>query len=85
MSEEMYFVIRNSDGDTQVTSMTKEKLLKRITPDEDGHIYYGNDVEFISLAGLKVNEDTNYWGGMLIIKGTVCVPKPVEVVREYEV
>lgn len=38
----MYLVIYNSEDGVSVTSMTREQLLDRITPDEDGSTYYGS-------------------------------------------
>lgn len=75
-----YFVISNSDGETSVEEVTKEELLSRIQP-EDGTDFYGGR-GFIS----DLNEtDTNYWGdNIMIIKGSLVVPKPKEVVKEYE-
>jgi len=74
---EMYFVINNSDGDTYVQMLTKEELVKRLNEE-----YYGSDPIF--LDKIPSNMDTNYWGeGILIIKGAVTVPQPVQIVTEY--
>jgi len=75
----MYFLIRNSDGDTSVTPMTKDQLLKSLN-DED----FGSDVKFLS--EVPSYEDTNYWGGKaLLIKGEVVTPTPKEKVIEYTI
>ena len=76
-----YFVISNSYGETTVRQYTKEELLQRITT-EDGAHYWGN-AEFMK----EIKEpDTNYWqGNILIIKGAVVVPKPKQVITEYEI
>ena len=74
----MYFIIHNSEGDTSVEMLSKEELLERL--DEE---YYG-PVEFID----KITErDTNYWGegALLIIKGEIAVPNPVETVTKLEI
>jgi hypothetical protein len=78
-----YFVIHNSEGETCINQLSKEQLLKRIKPEvgeKGGH--YG-EVGFLP----KIEEsDTNYWGdNILIIKGDIIVPKPIEVVKEYEI
>lgn len=78
-SEEMYFIICNSDGETTVDQVSKEELKKRI----DGS-WYGalEDV----LKAVPRNADTNYWDGkILIIKGKVVCPKPVKVVERFEI
>lgn len=79
---EKYYIICNMDGDTNVEEITKEELLKRLQPDEDGNLYYGCH-EFMS----KITQtDTNYWGDdLLIIKGSIVTPKPIEVVTKYEI
>ena len=75
----MYFVITNSDGDTNVTPFTKEALEAAIAEN-----YWGEDVTY--LEKIPNPTDTNYWGvSVLIIKGDVVVPKPVETVIKYEI
>ena len=74
----MYFVIRNSDGDTSVEMLDKDTLLERITPDEE----YGNK-GFIT----KIKEqDTNYWGDdILIIKGDIVSPEVEKTITKYTI
>lgn len=75
--KETYFVIRNSDGDTTVTEVTKEQLLKNI-----------NDGEYQdAMYKLPTNSDTNYWDehSCLIIKGKIVTPSAVEVVTKYDI
>ena len=76
----MFFVIRNSDGDTSVTPYTHE-MMKEALNDED----FGTD--FIFLDAVPTERDTNYWGEgrCLIIKGEVVVPKAKEVVTIFEI
>jgi len=79
----MYFVICN-DGDTTVEMLDKKTLEKRLA---EG--YYG-DVEFLTYEQHRASDeaarDTKYWGSaILIIEGHVVVPKPKEVVKEWEV
>jgi len=74
----MYYIIKNSDGDTTVDAINKTELLKRI---KEG--YYGGTGVFKDLPSQR---DTNYWGeNLLIIKGTIVEPKPVETVTEYDI
>ena len=72
-----YFVIRNSDGDTYVESLSRETLQERLS---EG--YYGSDIDYLdSVPGM----DTNYWGeSILIIKGEIAVPQAVQTVTEYK-
>ena len=75
--EENYFIICNSDGDTTVTEMTKDELLRAIEEE-----YWGDRV---SLADVPRN-DTNYWGeSILIIKGKIVTPQPEQVVTKYKI
>lgn len=75
---EKYFVIRNSDGDTHIDVYTKEQLMKRINdPDES----FPHCIDYFDF-----NSDTNYWGdSIMIIKGKLISPTPVETVTVYEV
>jgi hypothetical protein len=74
----MYFVIRNSDGDTHVDTVTAAELKRRLDSQ-----YYGEDPVFKD----RVHEtDTNYWDGkILIIRGEAFVPKAVQRVTEWDV
>ena len=82
----MYFMIRNSDGDTHIEPLTREELMKRITPDEDGNTYYGHIDNITFLDAIPEDTDTNYWGeGIIIIKGDIVTPRPKEVVKSLEI
>ena len=71
-----YFVIRNSDGDTYVDEVSEEVLKTRLADE-----YYGSQGFLKKVPG----NDTNYWGeNILIIKGSVVVPQPVQTVTEYK-
>lgn len=76
-----YFVIRNSEGDTTVESLTREQLLARLGPNGP---YYGRGVSFIEEI---TKTDTNYWPekSLLIIQGEIVVPEERKVVTEYDV
>jgi hypothetical protein len=72
---ERYFVISNSDGETTVTELSKEQLLKRV-----------NDGEYKKVLSVPDNEDTNYWGdNVMIIKGTIVKPRAEQVVTKYSI
>lgn len=73
--KEMYFVIRNSDGDTTVRAYTKEELLQEI---EDG--------DYRDVLTELPDMDTNYWGEqVLIIKGKMVNPIAEEVITKYNI
>jgi len=77
--KEIYFVIRNSDGDTTVRGVNKENLLQEI---EDGD--FGENGEHI--LKFLPSDDTNYWSdGILIIKGQIVVPKAKEVITKFNI
>jgi len=76
---DMYYLIRNTDGDTYVEEIDKETLLKRLDEKDDG-----DDLEI--LDSMPAEGDTNYWGGdMLIIKGSIIKPQAKKVVTKYDV
>lgn len=76
---EQYFIIRNSNGDTYVESVSKDELLKRLK-DED----YGRNAVF--LDGMPSDRDTNYWGeDILIIKGKIVCPVEEKIVTQYKI
>lgn len=77
MSEEKYYVISNSDGDTYIEEYSKEKLLEVINE---------KDCEYIFMDNIKV-VDINYWSSKdhLIIKGKIVVPKEKKVVLERDI
>ena len=78
--KENYFVITNSDGDTTVEEYTKEELLERLNEK-----WWGDRCAMTEEI-LKKTSNTNYWeDNILIIKGTVCVPKPKEVIETYDI
>jgi len=76
----MYFVIQNRWGDTTVQPFTKAMLLKALLDEDFG------DVKAMDQKVFDDEEDTNYWGdNILIIKGELVQPRPVEVVKEFEI
>ena len=75
-----YFVIHNFEGETGVDQISKQELIERLKNNDSS--YYGQEG---FLEEIK-DPDTNYWGrNLLIIKGEIIMPKPIEVVNEYEV
>ena len=76
-----YFVISNNGGDTSVHFHTKDQLQEALDQED-----WGDNVQF--LDEMPTNADTNYWGGdnsLMIIKGSIIVPKAVSRVTEYEI
>jgi hypothetical protein len=73
-----YFLIECSeDGDVSITQHDRESLVKSISNGE-----YKNATFINSVPGV----DPQYWGGqVLVIKGEIVVPKPKEVVMEYDI
>lgn len=74
-----YFVIHNSDGDTYISKLSKEKLEQALNENE-----FGYSPEFLQTPP---DCNTNYWGdSWMIIKGKVIVPtqKEVAIVHEIE-
>ena len=79
-NKEPYFVIRSSDGDTTVFEYNKEDLIADLEAGE-----FGNEGEKI-LEHIPT-DDTNFWheGSVLIIKGTIVVPKAVKHIIKFEI
>lgn len=76
---EKYFIIGMSeDGEPFHYIMTKKRLQEFLEENPEQ--------EFMTEEDLKENRDLNYWNdAILIIKGEIVIPKPVEVVTKFEV
>ena len=73
----MYTVISVSDDGVYVTSMPGQTLKERLAEN-----YWGPDVHFFNHVP---SLDPQEWGpGILIIKGDIVVPQPVQTVTEYK-
>ena len=71
-----YFLIYNSDGDTYVREVAIEQTLRE----------YANGEMSGDFAAMLPDTDTSCWGdNMVLIKGEIVTPKPVQVVTQYEV
>lgn len=86
MGEDAYFVIRNSDGDTTVTMMTRDELLADLKERLDDDPDFDTAEDYLDGYDHDCPRDTGYWpeGKALIIKGSVMFPKPEQVVRTTE-
>lgn len=74
-----YFLIHSGEDGGSAEKLSKEELLNRITEN-----YYGEDAKILN----EVPEDGNmeYWGdSILIIKGEIVTPEPVELVKSYDI
>ncbi len=74
-----YFVIQgDEDGGCRIEEMTKEQLLKAMTPNQYGERQvYG---EILSC----LPEDICNFSDVVIIKGEIVVPRPKKTVVEYD-
>lgn len=83
-----YYVIQAGEGGVGVEELTKEELLKHLN-DEDP--YWGSDAEFSdSLPQERYGRESRSWDmrstrGVVIVKGEIVVPKPKQVVTEFEI
>lgn len=84
---ENYFVIYCSESSTYIEQVTKEELLKSITPNEDGDTDYGKpeNITFLDSMPKDINWQEDNPNTILIIKGQVVVPKPKKIVTEYDI
>lgn len=80
MSKDKYFVISTGEDGASIECIDKDDLLSRL----DKGYHYGKK-EFLTTE--VTNEgDFMYLGeSLLIIKGEIVTPKPVEVVKKWEV
>ena len=81
-----YLIIFSGEDGLSIEAVTKEKLLDRITPDEFGCTYYGNDVNILDYLPKVIDQsfDNEPFNSMVIIKGDIVVPKVVEKILRYE-
>ncbi len=76
MNAEKYFVVRFSeDGDVSLYCGTKEELEAKLNDQ-----YWGSEPRFLTPTSNFENES-----GLLIIKGTLVTPGPVETVKRWGV
>lgn len=81
-----YFVLRCDEDGTTVQQLTAEELTKAITPDANGYTEHGKGLVFLDHIP---RSDKGYWiteyeRSMVIIKGEIVVPRPVQVVTKLE-
>ena len=77
--KDVYYVIRNSDGDTSVRTYTKDELLYEINNGDFG-------VNGKNIITDIPHDDTNYWGeNVLIIKGKAVCPVGRKVITEFDI
>ena len=80
--QDQYFIIRGSCDGTSCSQMTREQLLKNITPDKDGETYYGwREAEVLA----ELPDDISSFSGLVIIKGRIVVPTAKQTVTQYEI
>lgn len=77
MKKKEYFIIKPTEDGAKIYNMDKNSLRTFLNEQPDGW-EFSSDLE-------KLGTDPNYWGyTMLIIKGSIIKPEPVEVVKEYK-
>lgn len=74
-----YFVLSGSEDGVYFDCITREEMLKRLTPDKWGGLYYGDKP-----IASEVPKSLDCFTGLLIIKGEIVVPRPKTTVTEYE-
>lgn len=82
MKSQYVIVVSSSDGDVTIQRLTREQLSQRLKEH-----YWGNEPRFLAVADFGQSDwlDLTARGGIVIIDGDVIVPKPKQVVVEYEV
>lgn len=74
-----YFVIYQGSDDLKIDQLDSAELLDRI---RNG--WYGDNPEFSSKMPRWADASEWYIGTVLIIKGEIVVPRPVQIVTEWE-
>lgn len=78
MADKYYVISGSEDGDIRVESYTESQLLNLLENYED-------DLPNI-ITTLKNHNDPMYWGdSILIIKGEIKVPKPMETIKAWSI
>lgn len=85
MGGEKYYIIHSGEDGLDVEEVTKEELLERITPSEDGETYHGHTEILNTLPDCDGGYFVGHHGALVIIKGKIIVPKAKKVVTEFEV
>lgn len=84
----MYYLIRETEDGLDINELTKEELLRRITPDENGITYYGRDILFMNKLPRTIKggfDPYSEWNRIVVIKGEIVKPVPINQVIKYEV
>jgi len=80
-----YFVIRDTEDRIKIEQLSKEELLKRITPNENGEHYWGDEeLKFLDYIP-KIEDGCFNEDGIVIIKGEFIIPKPKIIVKKYDI
>jgi len=79
----MIIVISHSeDGETYITSYKTEKQFLSTLTEED----WGGPLEFISPEEVgRYTDASDLFGRLLVIRGSIVVPQPKQVVKEWEI
>lgn len=83
-----YFFVTNSKDGIDIAIKTREELLNDILSEAECHIFISEE-ELLSRLGkwkhVNIENGITGDGECFIIKGEIIMPKPKEVVKEYEV
>lgn len=83
-SEKCYFAIIGSfDGGCSLQQLTKEELLKKITPNQHGETDWNLGENRMILSSPP--EEIDNFTDILIIKGEIVTPHTKKVVTEFDV
>lgn len=74
-------IYNNEDGETIIQGLSREELLDRLQED-----YWGKNVEILQDVNPKTLNNASRGGNtLIIIKGVVVSPRPVEVVKTFTI
>ncbi len=77
-------MISDENGISTDWILDKEVLIERITPNERGDTYYG-DNEPLNFLQAMPDKHNNGEYGIFIVKAEVCIPEPIEVRMAYKI
>lgn len=84
-----YFVIRDGEDGISIDVMSQEEIAKKLEPESHGECNYWGDPAILDHMPPTSQGQFDERGlpahCMVIVKGTVVVPRPVTVVTKFEV
>lgn len=83
---EKYFVISCDEDGASIKILSKDELEESLAPEDGENFGDWGEVGFMDENSINENPNAFYWqDNILIIKGQIVDPKPLTVVKRFEV